>query len=70
MANHGNYPRDFRLLPGDWEKWFKIWSLPDYAGELTAALCIQSNPIFLDTCLIKTPNYYRQFALSLGKDSP
>ena len=27
-------------------------------------------PHFLDTCLIKTPNYYRQFALSLGKDSP
>ena len=27
-------------------------------------------PHFLDTCLIKTPHYYRQFALSLGKESP
>ena len=27
-------------------------------------------PRFLDTCLIKTPHYYRQFALSLGKESP
>ena len=28
-ANFGDYP-------GDWEKQFKIWSLPDYPGELTA----------------------------------
>ena len=26
----------FRLQPGDREKWFKIGSLPDYPGELTA----------------------------------
>ena len=25
-----------RLSSGDQEKWVKIWSLPDYAGELTA----------------------------------
>ena len=38
MANFGNYPGDFRLLSGDQEKRFKIWSLLDYLGELTA-LC-------------------------------
>ena len=27
----------------------------------------QSNPRFMDTLLIWTPHYYRQFALSLGK---
>ena len=36
MANFGTYPGDFRLSSGDREKWFKIWSLLDYAGELTA----------------------------------
>ena len=25
-----NYPVDFRLQSGDSEKWFKIWTLPDY----------------------------------------
>ena len=27
-------------------------------------------PRFLDTCLIKTPHHYRQFALSPGKETP
>ena len=36
MANFGNYPRDFILKSGDQETWSKIWSLPDYPGELTA----------------------------------
>ena len=35
MANFGDYPGDFRLSSGDREKRFKIWSLPDYPGELT-----------------------------------
>ena len=38
MANFGNYPGDFRLLPGDQEIRPRIWSLPDYARELTALL--------------------------------
>ena len=36
MANFGDYPGDFRLQSGDREKRFKIWSLPDFPGELTA----------------------------------
>ena len=36
MANFGDYPGDVRLKPGDGEKRFKIWSLPDYPRELTA----------------------------------
>ena len=36
MANFGDYPGDFRLYSGDWEKRFEIWSLVDYPGELTA----------------------------------
>ena len=36
MANFSDYPGDFRLQSGDLEKWFKIWSLQDYRGELTA----------------------------------
>ena len=36
MANFVDYPGDFRLQTGDLEKRFKIWSLPDYPGELTA----------------------------------
>ena len=35
MANFGDYPGDSDSLSGDWEKWFKIWSLPDYPRELT-----------------------------------
>ena len=27
-------------------------------------------PCFTDTCLIRTPHYYGQFALSLGEESP
>ena len=27
-------------------------------------------PCFTDTCLIQAPHYCRQFALSLGKESP
>ena len=27
-------------------------------------------PCFIDTCLIWTPHYYGQFALSLAKESP
>ena len=27
-------------------------------------------PRFMETCLIWTPHYYGQFALSLGKESP
>ena len=29
MANFGDYPEGFRLLSGDREIRFKIWSLPD-----------------------------------------
>ena len=36
MANFSDYPGDFRLWTGDREKQFKIWSLQDYPGELTA----------------------------------
>ena len=36
MANFGDFLRDFRLLSGDREKRFKILSLSDYPGELTA----------------------------------
>ena len=36
MANFGDYPGDVRLKSGDGEKRFKIWSLLDYLGELTA----------------------------------
>ena len=35
MANFGDYLGDFRLHSGDREIRFKIWSLPDYLGELT-----------------------------------
>ena len=36
MANLGDYPGDLRLQSGDREIRFKIWSLPDCPGELTA----------------------------------
>ena len=36
MANFGDHPGDLNLWSGDREKRFKIWSLPDYPGELTA----------------------------------
>ena len=36
ILNFGDYPGDFILLSGDREIWSKIWSLPDYPGELTA----------------------------------
>ena len=36
MAKFGDYSGDFGVLFGDWEKRFKIWSLPDYPRELTA----------------------------------
>ena len=34
--NFGDYPGDIRLYSGDQEIRSKIWSLPDYPGELTA----------------------------------
>ena len=36
MANFDDYPGDFKLSSGDREIRSKIWSLPDYPGELTA----------------------------------
>ena len=36
LANFGDYPGDFRLQSVEWEIQSKIWSLPDYPGELTA----------------------------------
>ena len=36
IAKFGNYPGDFRLQSGDREKRFKIGSLLDYLGEMTA----------------------------------
>ena len=48
MTNFGDYPGDFRLSSGHREKQFKIWSLPDYPGELTAlALTLPENKSLL-----------------------
>ena len=38
MANFGDYRGDFILLSGDHESRSKIWSLPDYPGELMPLL--------------------------------
>jgi len=37
---------------------------------LTTRMVITVKPPFTDTRLIRTPRYYRQFPLSLGKESP
>ena len=65
-----------------WE-WPRGWQLPSRLGwpQLASAgislyrgspvldfIHVQSNPA--DTRLIRTPHYYKQFALSLGKESP
>ena len=42
-ANFGDYSGDFVLLSWDREMRSKIWSLPDYPGELTA-LTIFTSP--------------------------
>ena len=36
LFSPGNYPGDYRHKSGDREMRFKIWSLPDQPGELTA----------------------------------
>ena len=62
MANFGNYPGDFRLQSGDQEKWFKIWSLPDYPGELTAVR--RKQQAFHDaTTVVSLSNDYRNSLL-------
>ena len=38
MANFRDYPEDFLLLSGAQERRPKIWSLPDYPGELMPLL--------------------------------
>ena len=53
MANFGDYPGDVRLKSGDGEKRFKIWSLPDYLGELTA-LQLSLTPKMTTTQAVKT----------------
>ena len=51
IPNFGNCPGDFRLQTGDWEKRFKIRSLPDYSGELTALhFCL---PVFTEIIVAK-----------------
>ena len=39
-CNFGDYPGDIRLYSGDREIRSKIWSLPDYPGELTAQMIL------------------------------
>ena len=33
-------------------------------------ICVTVKPCFIDTCLIHTPDYCRQFVLSLEKENP
>ena len=33
-------------------------------------ICVTVKPYFIDTCLIRTPDYCRQFVLSLEKENP
>ena len=33
-------------------------------------ICVTVKPCFIDTCLIRTPDYCRQFVLSLEKENP
>ena len=41
---------------------------PCYNGSVLVVIKVK--PRFTDTHLIRTPHYYGQFALSLGKESP
>ena len=61
-----------------WQTRLKFRSFPVYLPMLVLAketsrrsqvFCSTVHPHFTDTRLIRTPHYYRQFALSLGKES-